>query len=62
MSLNFSVTENVALYHPQERLILFCVFVSFFFFLDIALASCFQCVSPVVQTVKNLPVIQETWV
>ena len=59
MSLNFSVTEKVALYHPQQRLILFCVCVCVF---NIALASCFQCASLVTQMVENLPVMQETWV
>ena len=63
MSLNFSVTEKVALYHPQQRLILFCVCVCVcVFFLNIALASCFQRASLVTQMVKNLPVMQETWV
>ena len=38
------------------------LFYSFSFFLNIALASCFQWASLVAQTVKNPPAVQETWV
>ena len=57
MSLNFSVTEK-GHYITLSR----DLFYSFSFFLNIALASCFQWASLVAQTVKNPPAMQETWV